>query len=148
VVRVVPEDVLLALEDELLVLARSTRVSTREMARAVHPRLDPTAYPLVALLARGPAMRPSEVAAALSLDKSTVSRQIDAVARLGLVERVDDPRDARARLVVLTEAGREVVTAQLEERRRRVRASLNRWDPADVEELTRLLHELGRTGIV
>ena len=76
------------------------------------------------------AMRPSELSAALHLDKSTVSRQVDSAARLGLLERVPDPDDARAVIVRLT----PVALARMEElksaRMERWQAALATWDPA------------------
>ncbi|MCX2730531.1 MarR family transcriptional regulator [Saccharopolyspora sp. NFXS83] len=137
------EEYLPALEEEMRELGRRTRLRTRELARAVHPRLDPTAYPLVVLLSKEGAMRMSALAGALSLDKSTVSRQVDAVVRIGLAERVPDPSDARARLVVLTEEGSAKVAEQLDDQARRWREALGGWNPDDIAELTRLLHRLG-----
>ena len=135
------------LEIEFSAMVRRGRIITRDLARAVHPRLDPTAFSLVAYLARNDPKRVSELAAILSLDKSTVSRQIDAVSRLGLVERRPDPADARARLVTLTEDGRATVNTQLDRYRDRMRRVLNTWDVAEVTELARLLHKAGETGI-
>lgn len=141
------EEYLPALEEEMRELGRRTRLRTRELARAVHPRLDPTAYPLVVLLSKEGAMRMSALAGALSLDKSTVSRQVDAIVRIGLAERVPDPSDARARLVVLTEEGRAKVAEQLDDQARRWREALGGWNPDDVAELTRLLHRLGEADL-
>jgi DNA-binding MarR family transcriptional regulator len=142
-----PEDVLPALEEELAALFRRARVSARDSARALHSQLDPTAYPLVVVLGRTATMRVSELGAALSLDKSTVSRQIDAVVRLGLVERTVDPRDARARLVMLTRSGRAKLAELQGQRRARWQEALSSWDEADIVRLTELLRMLGRTGI-
>jgi DNA-binding MarR family transcriptional regulator len=142
----VPHDEALAeLESQLLVLARRSRTRTRDLARELHPRLDPTAYALCVLLSLGPPQRVSEIAAALSLDKSTTSRQVDAAERLGLVERRPDPSDARARLVALTPAGQKTVTAQLTREHRRRRDALREWSDHDVAELTRLLRRLSDT---
>jgi len=47
----------------------------------------------------------TELAAALELDKSTLSRTVDAAVRAGLVDRVVDPRSRRRQVVRLTEAG-------------------------------------------
>lgn len=141
------DETLRALQQELQLLIRQSRMTTRELARAVHPRLDPSAYSLVALLASGPPRRVSEVATELGLDLSTVSRQIDAVERLGLVNRIPDPRDARARLVSLTDSGKETVSTQLSSRRRRLMAQLGTWPEVDLLELTRLLRNLRESGI-
>lgn len=136
-----------ALEAEMAALWRRSRARIRTLARQVHPQLDPAAYPLVVLLAgRGP-LRISDVGAALELDKSTASRQVDAVVRLGLAERLADPSDARARLVGLTPDGAQRVRRLQQEQVDRWRASLTAWPADDVRTLTALLHRLGETGL-
>ncbi|MGI4896694.1 MAG: MarR family winged helix-turn-helix transcriptional regulator, partial [Janthinobacterium lividum] len=130
------------LEAELADLWQVTRARTRELAQAVHPRLDPTAYPLIAILWRADTLRPSELGVALHLDLSTVSRQISAAERLGLVTRIADPRDARARLVTLSPVARERVSALQSEELRQWQQRLERWGAVDLAELTRLLRLL------
>lgn len=141
------EDVLPALEEELAALWRHGRVSTRDAARRVHPRLEPTAYPMVAVLGQVGPMRVSELGAALFLDKSTISRQVEAAVRLGLVERTVDPTDARARLVGLTESGRERHHAAREHRRGEWQRALQSWDRDDIVALTALLAKLNEAGV-
>ena len=118
------------------------RANARAGAKALDQRLDPTAYPLVSMLCWRGAMRPSDLAAALYLDKSTVSRQIDAAARLGLVERSPHPDDARAVTVRLTPDGQKRLEALRAARLERWRAALAEWPPGDIAELTRLLGQL------
>jgi DNA-binding MarR family transcriptional regulator len=50
------------------------------------------------------------LARAARLDKSTMVVAVDALEGVGLVERRPDPKDRRARIVVPTEAGRELLT--------------------------------------
>ncbi|PPK65370.1 MarR family winged helix-turn-helix transcriptional regulator [Actinokineospora auranticolor] len=141
------EDALPALEAELAALWRRGRTVARTSARAIHPKLDPTAYPLLVLLFHAGELRMSELASTMGLDKSTVTRQVDAAARLGLLERATDPADARARLVTLTENGRGRVTAVLAAQRTRWRTALSTWPVEDIESLTTLLHNLGDSDI-
>ncbi|CCW12583.1 Transcriptional regulator, MarR family [Rhodococcus aetherivorans] len=136
-------DPITALEHEFMALMRRGRAQMGERARAVHPRLDPACYPLLVLLGRADAVAMSELLADLAIEKSTLTRRIDAAARLGLVERTTDPQDARARLVALTPEGRERLTALQREQTARWRRRLSAWDPADVEQLTALLRRLG-----
>jgi DNA-binding MarR family transcriptional regulator len=141
------EDILPALEEELAALLRRARASARDGARALDPHLDPTAYPLVVLLGRTPAMRMSELGAALLLDKSTISRQVDAAVRAGLVERTVDPSDARARLVALTPSGRARLAELQAVRRARWEDALSGWARDDIAQLTTLLAKLGQAGV-
>jgi DNA-binding MarR family transcriptional regulator len=120
------------------------RVAARAGAAALDPRLDLTAYPLVSMIGWRGAMRPSELSTALQLDKSTVSRQIDAAARLGLLERVPDPDDARAVTVRLTEDARARMEVLKADRMERWRSALAEWEPGDIAELTRLLNQLNQ----
>jgi DNA-binding MarR family transcriptional regulator len=53
--------------------------------------------------------RLSELAVAAQLPKQTVGSIVDQLERAGYVRRVPDPDDARARLVVVAERGREAV---------------------------------------
>ncbi len=57
---------------------------------------------------RGP-ITARELASALGLDKSTLSRTLDGLAEAALVARAPDPEDGRAQRVTLTAAGREAV---------------------------------------
>jgi DNA-binding MarR family transcriptional regulator len=118
------------------------RRTARDGAQALDPRLDVTAYPLVSTIGWRGAMRPSEIAAVLHLDKSTVSRQIAAAARLGLVERVPDPDDLRAVTIRLTAPAQERMEALKAARAERWRAALSEWAPGDIASLTRLLRQL------
>lgn len=93
---------------------------------------------LKTLVHHGPS-RSSALAAAIHSDPSTVSRQIAAMVRDGLVERRADPEDGRASVLVATEAG----IAVLEEQRRRLGLALARvvqqWAPEDVDAFLDLL---------
>lgn len=93
---------------------------------------------LKTLVHQGPS-RSSALAAAIHSDPSTVSRQIAAMVRDGLVERMADPEDGRASVLVPTEAGK----ALLEEQRRRLGLALARvvqqWAPEDVDRFLELL---------
>ena len=135
------------LEAQMADLWRSGRARMRELARRVHPDLDPATYPLLTVLVRHGAQRVSELGGLLELDKSTVSRQVDAAARLGLVQRVLDPTDARARLVDLTPLGQGRMTALHAEQLDRWRSSLATWPLADLRRLTGLLQRLADSGI-
>ncbi|CAM3153990.1 MarR family transcriptional regulator [Prescottella defluvii] len=136
-------DPITELEAELVDMWRRGRIQSRERARAIHPKLDPACYALLMILVRTDAVPMSDLVAELGVEKSTMTRQIDALVRLGLVERRPDPQDARARLVTLTETGRGRLTDLREVVIARWRERLSRWEPEDVRQLTALLHRLG-----
>jgi DNA-binding MarR family transcriptional regulator len=136
-----------ALEEAISGTWSWARAAARHSAQALDPRLDTTAYPLVSMIGWRGAMRPSELSAALHLDKSTVSRQIDAAARLGLLERVPDPDDARAVTVRLTPPALAKMEELKKARMERWRAALSEWAPEDIASLTRLLTQLNQVSL-
>ncbi|MFI6208864.1 MarR family winged helix-turn-helix transcriptional regulator [Streptomyces sp. NPDC051041] len=134
----------LALERELTVLLRRARASQGEMAREVHPDLESSAYGLLVRLDECGRQRATDLAAYIGVGKATMSRQLRALEELGLVAREPDPADGRAWLVALTREGRERVGRVREARRERYARRLADWDPREVTELARLLHQLNR----
>ena len=81
------------------------------------------------------------LAAALEVTQQAVSKTVSELERLGYVRRRPDPRDARVRLVSLTDRGRAAVAAAREERAA-VEAELReRLGPRRVAAATRVLRE-------
>lgn len=130
------------LERELSVILRRSRSVSIALAREVHEGLEAAEYGLLRVLDDAGELRASDVATAFGLDKSTVSRQLSHVESMGLVERVPDPEDGRARLIRLTDEGRARVHETRERRRTHVRTSLEDWSTQDVSLLADLLGRL------
>ncbi|MFI6107804.1 MarR family winged helix-turn-helix transcriptional regulator [Streptomyces sp. NPDC051310] len=137
-----PDQEFLALERELAVFLRRARAQSGEMAREVHPELEPAAYGLLVRLDATGSQRATELAGYFGVGKATMSRQLRALEDLGLVTRDPDPADGRASLVRLTEEGRARFRRVRDARRERYRRKLAGWDRAEVAELARLLHQL------
>ncbi|MBD0736246.1 MarR family transcriptional regulator [Streptomyces sp. CBMA29] len=131
-----------ALERELTVLFRRARATSGDLARAVHPELEPAAYGLLVRLEETEPERATELAAYFGVGKATMSRQLRAMEELGLVTREPDPADGRAFLMRLTAEGRERFSRVRTARRERYLRQLMAWDRADVAELARLLQRL------
>jgi len=105
---------------------------------------DPASLPLLFRLLDGPT-RPTELADALHLDLSVVSRQLTSLSARGLVAKTKDPGDARAHQVEITDAGR-ALTAEVERIRTEFLASLvQEWDEADVRNFANYLHRLSES---
>jgi DNA-binding MarR family transcriptional regulator len=102
---------------------------------------------MIALVGVRGALRPSEISAALQLDRSTISRQIDAAARLGLVERGPDPADARAVIVRFTPETQRRMDELRAGRKDQWRTALEAWDRQDITDLTRLLGRLTQVSL-
>lgn len=128
------------LERELAVLLRRARVLSAQLAKQVHPSLEPGAYSLLVRLATTGGERLTDLAAAFGVGKPTLSRQVTALERWQLIERTVDPDDARAQILRLTLAGASQVAAARAARRERFRGLLASWPDEDVATLARLLH--------
>jgi DNA-binding MarR family transcriptional regulator len=111
----------------------------RQRASEIDRALAPAGYRTLKTLARLGPTNQSSLIETLSLDKSALSRHLHQLAELGLVARVPDPSDGRAAVVSVTPAAH----ARLDESRNAARDSfrtrLAAWDPADLDDLLRLL---------
>jgi DNA-binding MarR family transcriptional regulator len=136
----------LDLERELAVFLRRARASSGEMAREVHPDLEPAAYGLLVRLEEAGPQRATELATYFGVGKATMSRQLAALETLGLVARTRDPADGRASLVELTPGGRDRFTRVRQARRAQYGRKLAAWDRGEISELARLLHRLNALG--
>lgn len=89
----------------------------------------------------GPA-RLSELAGAIGLDPSTVSRHVRHLEEGGLLARHGDPSDGRAHQLLATSAGVAVLAAARGARQRILNAALADWPPGDRDLLGALLTRL------
>jgi len=124
-------------DDELVdtVLAASralVAVAARSLAAAGDEVTLPQYRALVVLAARGP-QGTAELAAALAVTPSTVTRLCDRLVRKGLVRRHRQAGDRRAVRIALTAAGRDLV-AEVTRRRRAELARLLGALPPDQHE--------------
>ena len=135
------------LERELTRLFRRARATSGAIATEVHPDLDPASYTVLVTVVELSESLPDGVRAAdvgdhLRLHKSTMSRNITVLERLGLIERLPSPDDARARLLHITPTGQAALTAALAARRDRIAGVLDLWSDTDTADLGRLLGRL------
>ncbi|WP_374109025.1 MarR family winged helix-turn-helix transcriptional regulator [Streptomyces sp. CC228A] len=136
------DEAYLALERELAVFLRRARAQSGELAREVHPDLEPAAYGLLVRLDEAGEQRATELAGYFGVGRATMSRQLRGLEDLGLIARTPDPADGRASLVRLTDEGRARFRQVRDGRRARYVRKLADWDRAEVAELARLLHQL------
>lgn len=99
------------------------------------------AHVLGRLALLGP-VRLTELAHALGLDPSSVSRQVTALERSGWVVREKDPQDQRAQRLELTDKGRVVVGLLREARQQALRELTPDWSEQDITDLTSRLARL------
>jgi DNA-binding MarR family transcriptional regulator len=104
--------------------------------------MDRASYLLLRRLdALGP-QRVADLAAALGLDGSTVTRQITRLEEDGRVRRTTHPTDARATVVTATPAGIRAMADLRQHRHERVDRLLDGWSAPEREELARVLAHL------
>ncbi|MFF0360195.1 MarR family winged helix-turn-helix transcriptional regulator [Streptomyces fungicidicus] len=116
------------IQREMTVFARRARASAGRM----HPELSLVSYTLLGHLETSGGCRATDLAAHYALDKSTVSRQVTALERAGLVERRPDPEDHRVQMVMLTSEGRRILARVTESRRAAFRERLADWPEEDL----------------
>lgn len=134
------DEAVAVIEQGLSRLLRGTLLRLHERAAAASgiPLERASYWVLACLTERGP-LRLSELARMMTLDPSTVSRQVRQLEAQGLVGRGTDPSDARAVLLALTPEGREVVGRFRGGRHELMQQVLARWPEDDRRELGRLL---------
>lgn len=106
--------------------------------------LDRSAYLILARLELDHLMSLKELSEAFLLDISTVNRQVGALERKGLVERVADPGGGVARKVRPTEEGVARMRADRDLNRAGVGRVLERWSADEIGLLQSLLVRFNR----
>lgn len=123
-------------------MRRAERTSAAGRSRARWHALERSGYLLLHELdQRGP-VGINALAEAQGLDASTVTRQVLALEKAGLVRRERDPEDGRAVIVTPTPEGRAAHAAQRELRADMYADILAGWDREDVDLLADLLERL------
>ncbi|MEU6773121.1 MarR family winged helix-turn-helix transcriptional regulator [Streptomyces sp. NPDC046759] len=112
----------------MTIFARRARASAGRM----HPELSLVSYTLLGHLEERDGCRATDLAAHYALDKSTVSRQVAALERSGLIERRLDPEDHRVQVLHLTAAGRDILAQVTRSRRAAFRERLADWPEQDL----------------
>jgi len=107
--------------------------------RAPGDQVDFSALPLLKTLAHQGPMRLTALAAELSVDASTVSRQVRQLEDRGLLERSEDPDDGRASRVAVSAHGRSCLEEGAQARRAIITDALQGWGGDDREQLRLLL---------
>jgi len=103
--------------------------------------LERAHYLLLLHLREGP-LSVGELATRLTLDNSTVTRQLNAMEKKGLITKQANPADGRSALVVTTATGQELAESMHHLRVQRIEVLLSDWDDKDIDSLTRLIDRL------
>lgn len=120
------------LEHELGMLARRLKRVVAERAGEVHPDLQPSSYWMFTHLAESGPLRASALVEAFDLDKGAVSRHVQHLLDIGLLDRTPDPEDGRATLLSVTAEGARRLAAVDEHRRAWFAQVLGDWSDAEL----------------
>jgi DNA-binding MarR family transcriptional regulator len=104
----------------------------RAMAGRMHPELSLVSYTLLSHLDEKGGCRATDLATHYALDKSTVSRQVSALERAGLVMRRVDPDDHRVQVLHPTEAGADILAQVTVSRRQAFQERVADWPEEDL----------------
>lgn len=123
----------------LIRIDNTTRQST------FYDRMERAAYRIARLLESCGAATVVEIARALELDASTVTRQVAAMEARQQVARRVHPTDGRAWQIDLTEIGRREMETITAGRRQRFAEWTKGWSDADVDRFGRLLERFNES---
>ncbi|WP_405999687.1 MarR family winged helix-turn-helix transcriptional regulator [Streptomyces sp. NBC_00829] len=130
------------IERELTAFARRARAA----AARLHPELPLVSYTLLAHIHDQRGCRATDLAAHYMLDKSTVSRQVSALEKLGLVERRPDPDDQRVQVLHPTATGSELLSSTHASRRAAYQKRLADWSAEDLGRFASYLLRYNASG--
>jgi DNA-binding MarR family transcriptional regulator len=130
------------IETEVALLLRLGEATRRASGTAEHRVLDRAAYVILRHLDQAGPQNVSALAARLNLDGSTVTRQVSAMQRDGLITRTPDPADGRGTVISPTAAGLQRMAAVQAARTRLYGDLLGAWSADDRDTLADLLHRL------
>jgi DNA-binding MarR family transcriptional regulator len=136
------DEVLGAIETQIAMLMRLGEASRRSTGLKPHRALDRAAYVILRHLQHDGPQNVSALAARLNLDGSTVTRQVIALERDGLVERQRDPKDGRGTVIEPTDRGIAQVDAVRQARRALYDKVLHDWSRDERADLARALERL------
>jgi DNA-binding MarR family transcriptional regulator len=134
-----PGEDVAAVADTFVALMRSfQRARAKLLAAAAHD-VEWSAHVVLRALATDGPMRSSALAERIESDPSTVSRQVAALVKDGLLERRADPEDGRACLLVPTAKADAVLSEHNDIRLQHFSTMLSSWSEPDLRRFAELL---------
>ena len=130
------------IETEVALLMRFAEATRRAIPVEAHRSLDRAAYVILRYLDEAGPQNVSALAARLNLDGSTVTRQVGAMEREGLIAREADPSDGRGTLVSATASGLRRMSMVRLARAELYDEMLASWTEDDRADLATLLTRL------
>lgn len=129
--------------DSFVALMRSFNKSRARMLAAAAHDVEWSAHILLKCIAAEGPIRASALSECVHSDPSTVSRQVAALVKDGLLERRADPDDGRASLLVLTKKAHAVLAEHDKIRLEYFARLLEGWSDAELRTFAELLGRFG-----
>jgi DNA-binding MarR family transcriptional regulator len=120
-------------------LMRMSRRARQQFLAAAKHNVEWAASVIISCVANDGPLRASALAEIVQSDPSTISRQVAALVRDGLLERRADPVDGRASLLVTTAKGDAAHREQIGMRNQHFAGMLDDWTERDIRRFTALL---------
>ncbi|WP_406297044.1 MarR family transcriptional regulator [Embleya sp. NBC_00888] len=127
------------LQHEVALFARRAEQTRLGAVGELRNSMDRAAYLLLGRLEAGGPMGVKALAQAMTIDSSTVTRQVTPLVEQGLVDRVPNPDDGRAVLLELSAEGRDRLHQVRHARQRLMAEICEGWSMDDRERFTELL---------
>lgn len=133
------------LESEVARLFRRSRFVLAARASRVHPGLHAASYLMLRWITEHGPVRAGAIAEEFCVDKASVSRMVQSLQDLGLVEREPDPADGRASLVSATEEARQTLGRLDTARRAHFMGQMSDWTTEQLESFGELFARYNET---
>lgn len=127
------------IEEGISVLFRNTKMRLKDYSEQLDPELQPAGYTILRYVMSREPIRAADIATALGMDKSAVSRQLTTLREIGLLQTHPDPADGRASLLASSEKARTAFATFQASFRFAYQQILTTWDDDDVKDFARLL---------
>jgi DNA-binding MarR family transcriptional regulator len=122
---------------------RAFNVIQAELVKTLEPfGLRMVTYSALAIIVDNPGLRPSQLAHALSIERTNMVVIVDELEEKGLIVREQSPTDRRAYALNATLAGRRLHDRATKANRRHEDALLGALRPDEVDHLLRALHKI------
>lgn len=133
----------LGVDFELVRFVRRARAYAIEHLDEIHPELDYNTFVILLAVHDVPGgVRASDLVGKLFVHKSTISRAVSTLERLGLLDRVTHPQDGRAQLLTVPKNARDRIEAFRRRSFAWVGALVADWEPDELETFVRQLSRL------
>ncbi|MFS3128817.1 MarR family winged helix-turn-helix transcriptional regulator [Nocardioides sp. Bht2] len=132
------------IEQQLFILFRRSQ-AIHVSTKSGDFELDRSIYGILCLLDDEGPMRLGAIAHRFRLDPSTITRQVQAVIRLGLAAKRVDPTDRRAAILNLTPLGEETIAQARAHRRQVLYSILGNWSETQRWEFLAALRRFNNT---